>query len=283
MSRLITTNHNRDSAGMTYIYPVISRRSGGLSIGVNLNPNNACNWRCVYCQVPGLSRGAAPEIDLARLETELRRQLDDALHGDFYDRYQLPVEHRTIRDIAIAGNGEPTGSPRFDAAIGVIGQITADYALFGQIKLVLISNGSLMHKPEVQRGLAHWSELGGEVWFKLDSATADGVQRINSVNLTPEHIRRNLAACARLCPTWLQTCLFEFDGQPPAPAEQQAYLNFLAKLEEDAIHIEGVLLYGLARPSQQPEAARLQALPVDWLAEFGQRIEALGITARVHS
>ena len=51
---LTTTDHDRGSAGLTYVYPVISRRSGGLSIGINLNPNNACNWRCIYCQLHAL-------------------------------------------------------------------------------------------------------------------------------------------------------------------------------------------------------------------------------------
>jgi hypothetical protein len=64
-------DHNRSFIDMTYVYPVVSRRAGGVSVGINLNPNNACNWHCAYCQVPGLVRGAAPEIDLALLAREL--------------------------------------------------------------------------------------------------------------------------------------------------------------------------------------------------------------------
>ena len=60
---------------MTYVYPVVSRRAGGVSIGINLNPNNACNWRCVYCQVPDLKRGAAPAIELKKFTASLRIQL----------------------------------------------------------------------------------------------------------------------------------------------------------------------------------------------------------------
>jgi DNA repair photolyase len=68
-------NHDRDSTGMRYVYAVISRRAGGVSVGINLNPNNACNWRCVYCQVPDLVRGSRPAIDLPQLERELRELL----------------------------------------------------------------------------------------------------------------------------------------------------------------------------------------------------------------
>ena len=126
MTRLSITDHRRDSAGLTYVYPVWSRRSGGLSIGINLNPNNACNWRCIYCQVPDLIRGAAPETELMRLEDELRELLASALCGDFFERFAIPADQRVIRDIAISGNGEPTSSGQFDAAIGIVGQACAD-------------------------------------------------------------------------------------------------------------------------------------------------------------
>ncbi len=59
--KLSPGNHDRDVAGLTYVYPVVSRRAGGVSVGINLSPDNACNWQCVYCQVPDLVRGKAPE------------------------------------------------------------------------------------------------------------------------------------------------------------------------------------------------------------------------------
>jgi wyosine [tRNA(Phe)-imidazoG37] synthetase (radical SAM superfamily) len=275
-------DHSRDSAGMTHVYPVISRRSGGLSIGINLNPNNACNWRCIYCQVPGLRRGSGPEVDPCLLEDELRHLLDDVLRGDFYDRYALPQEQRVIRDIAISGNGEPTSCPNFADLIGVIGQMCAEYALFGQIKLVLITNGSLMHQSAVQRGLARWAELGGEVWFKLDRATSEGMQRINSVHLAPESVAQRLEICTRLCPTWIQTCWFALDGDAPSLEEQKAYIDYLDALRQSDTPFEGVLLYGLARPSMQVESPRLSALPAALLEEFGRRIIERGIPVSIH-
>ncbi len=108
MSKLTVTNHTRNVTDFNYIYPVLSRRAGGLSIGINFNVNNACNWRCIYCQVPDLKIGAAPEINLDLLAKELRLFLDDVLNGDFYDRMDVDIEQRVIKDIAIAGNGEPT-------------------------------------------------------------------------------------------------------------------------------------------------------------------------------
>src|SRR5512144_1968706 len=95
MTRVLTTSdHSRGSAGLTYVYPVVSRRARGVSVGINLNTNNACNWRCIYCQVPGLVRGAAPPVDVALLERELRSFLTAVLHGDFLVRRVPPGMRR---------------------------------------------------------------------------------------------------------------------------------------------------------------------------------------------
>ena len=212
MPPLTIFDHRRDSAGLLYVYPVLSRRSGGLSIGINLNPNNACNWACRYCQVPNLQRGSGPLIDLERLEVEFRSLLEEVASGEFFERHGLPKDQCAIRDIALSGNGEPTSSKELPKVIGLIGRILAEYDLLGKIKLVLISNGSLMRRDKVQQALAHWGELGGEIWFKLDSATTEGMAAINLIQMTPQTILENLKAAARLCPTFIQTCVVAIEG-----------------------------------------------------------------------
>ncbi len=277
---LTTTDHARDAVGMTYVYPVISRRAGGVSVGINLNPNNACNWRCVYCQVPNLVRGTAPVIDLALLEHELTDFLQQLLHGDFMTT-RVPEGARRLNDIAISGNGEPTSAREFADIVALIGQVMARFDLVGKIKLVLISNGSLLDKAYVQAGVRRMADLNGEVWFKLDSATRDGLQRINHSEISPARQFEYLKIAASLCPTWLQTCVFAFDGAAPSAVEQQAYLAMLAQVQAEQLPLQGVLLYGLARPSMQPEAAQLSALPAIWLETFAEQIRALGITVKV--
>jgi hypothetical protein len=71
------------------------------------------------------------------------------------------------------------------------------------------------------------------------------------------------------------------DSEPPAEAELVAYLDLLRGLVRDAVPVRGVLLYGLARPSHQPEAPRLSALSRAWLETFAERIRATGMTVRV--
>ena len=278
---LSTTDHRRDAAGLTYVYPVISRRSDGLSIGVNLNPNNACNWRCVYCQVPDLQRGSAPPADLQRLRWELSGFLRSVLDGSFYESFQVPREKRTLRDIAISGNGEPTSAPNFSQVVDVIAEVAEDVGLPQSVRRILISNGSLMRRALVQRALSRWSEIGGEVWFKLDSGTEAGRRRINDVNLASGVVLTNLEVAARLCPLWIQTCAFGFDGAAPTLEERSAYLAFLGKALLRHIPLHGVLLYGLARPSMQVEAPRLSALPAAWMEAFAAEIRQLGLDVRI--
>ncbi|MHB1214853.1 MAG: radical SAM protein [Thiobacillus sp.] len=279
-SPLTPVNHDRDSAGMTYVYPVVSRRAGGVSVGVNLNPNNACNWACVYCQVPELQRGTAPEIDLAQLETELRAMLGDIVHGDFMQT-RVPEGVRRLNDIALSGNGEPTSARAFPHVVELIGRVMADFDLIGKIKLVLITNGSLADRPRVREGLAKMAALNGEVWFKFDSATAAGMRALNQTRISPDTQFERLAVAARLCPTWLQTCVFAVDGKPPSDLETTAYLAAIARIQQQQIPLQGVLLYGLARPSMQPQARRLSALPAEWLERFAEQIRAAGLPVKV--
>lgn len=282
MSNVLNVHdHDRDSAGLTYVYPVVSRRAGGVSVGINLNPNNACNWRCVYCQVPDLKRGSAPAVDLEKLAGELRGFLRELLQGDFMQQ-RVPVEARRLNDIALSGNGEPTSAREFERVVDVIGEIMAEFDLIGKIKLVLITNGSLIQRPKVKAGLRKMAQIGGEVWFKFDSATAEGLHKINGSRQTVQKMQENLCVTARLCPTWLQTCVFAFDGQPPTQAERDAYLDFIDELQTDSVPLQGVLLYGLARPSMQTDATRLSPLPKEWMLSLAAEIEARGLAVKLN-
>lgn len=278
--RLTVRDHERDSAGLTYVYPVVSRRARGVSIGINLSTNDACNWRCIYCQVPGLNRGSAPPVDLSLLERELRGFLREVVEGDFMAQ-RVPPEARRLNDIALSGNGEPTSAREFAAVVGSIGRAMADFDLVGRIKLVLITNGSLVHQARVQAGLAQMANLNGEVWFKLDRATEAGIRAVNSTRTTMEKVLRNLRTAAALCPTWVQTCLFALDGNPPPELELQAYLDCLAALQREGVPLRGVLLYGVARQSYQPEAPRISQLSAAWLEAFSERIKTLGLPVTV--
>ncbi len=277
---LTVLNHDRDSAELTYVYPVVSRRARGVSIGVNLNPDNTCNFRCIYCQVPDLVAGNGPRIDLPQLESELRGQLRDVLHGDFMTT-RVPEDSRRLNDIAFSGNGEPTTSPDFAAAVDVVIQVMSEAGVLGAVKIVLITNGSRTDRPDVEPALRRLGEHRGEVWFKLDSATQTGAQLINSSSAPLSARIERLERVSKVCPTWVQSCFFAIDDAPPSTTEVDAYVALLGALVAANVPLQGVLLYGIARQSHQPEAPRLSALDAAWFDALAARITALGLPVSV--
>jgi wyosine [tRNA(Phe)-imidazoG37] synthetase (radical SAM superfamily) len=276
-NHLSTTDHNRNVVGLKYIYPVISRRAGGVSIGINLNVNNACNWRCIYCNVPNLTRGSPPPIELDILEQELRGFLHEVLHGDFMQRH-VEEQDRQLKDIAFSGNGEPTSAKEFPQVLILVEQVLRDFDLLGKIKVRLITNGSLMDKSLVLESMKYLAKLNGEVWFKVDGGSKVAIAQVNDVNLNPESHLQRLRQCAIACPTFIQTCMFSLDGVPPSETDVNDYLALVNRVKDV---IKGVHLYGLARRSEQVEADRLSRLPAEWLEAMGQRIREYGITVHV--
>lgn len=279
---LTVEDHNRDVSGLTYIYPVVSRRAGGVSIGINLNINNACNWRCLYCQVPNLTRGTPPPINLALLEKELRDFLEYIVLGDFMQRYVAEGD-RKLQDIAFSGNGEPTSAKEFPEVLKIVEKLLNEFDLLNSelehpIKVRLITNGSLMDKPHVLESMRHLAKINGEVWFKADAGTSEGVVKINDVNINIPSVIKRIKACAEACPTFVQTCMVAIDGVVPSEAEVTAYIALLSEVKDV---IEGVHLYGLARPSMQAEAPRLTRLLPEWLEGVAEKIRAIGLKAFV--
>jgi wyosine [tRNA(Phe)-imidazoG37] synthetase (radical SAM superfamily) len=279
---LTVEDHNRDVSGLTYIYPVVSRRAGGVSIGINLNINNACNWRCLYCQVPNLTRGTPPPINLELLEKELRDFLEYIVHGDFMQRYVAEGD-RKLQDIAFSGNGEPTSAKEFPEVLSIVEKLLNEFDFLNPanehpIKVRLITNGSLMDKPHVLASMRHLAKLNGEVWFKADAGTSEGVAKINDVNINIPSVIKRIKACAEACPTFVQTCMVAIDGVAPTDAEVSTYIALLNEVKES---IQGVHLYGLARPSMQAEAPRLTRLSPEWLEGVAEKIRAIGLKAFV--
>lgn len=75
--------------------------------------------------------------------------------------------------------------------------------------------------------------------------------------------------------------MFAMDNLLPDEAELAAYLAFLQETIDAGVRLEGVLLYGLARPSMQPEASRLLAAPTEWMQQLALRITALGLQVKL--
>ena len=275
-TRLSFTDHNRPFFGLETVYPVVSRRAGGVSVGINLNQNNACNWACEYCQVPGLVRGKAAPTNLNQLERELNFLLDAVTQETFLEAY-VPVELRHLKDIAFSGNGEPTSSDQFSGAMDIALRALEQRPPLHSVKIITITNGSHVQEPAVLHALESSTKHGGELWFKIDRGSSEDIWQVNQIHLSLQQIRHRLATVAPHCPTWIQTCMTTRDGVVPSVEEVQRYLDFIQHIKDAQIPLKGILLYTLARLSLQPGGTRLGAIPGTWMAALAKKIEALGV------
>ena len=273
---LTVSDHDRGFAGMKYVYPVVSRRAKGVSVGINLSPNNACNWRCVYCQVPNLTRGASPPLDFPLFEAELERMTSAICRGSFLEDY-APPEARQFKDFAFSGNGEPTSCPDFAAAVAHVGRVRERFQLAARVAVVLITNGSLIKQAAVQAGIEELHALGGEVWFKLDRGSDAALAATNGTRTSVADQVRRLVRTTQLCRTRVQSCWFTTNGEPPTAVEVGEFLDCLRGALHGGANIATLQLYTLARKPQLPEGAPLSPVSAAWLSELGARVAELGI------
>src|ERR1700758_1633747 len=116
------TRHPRRFEENRFVYPVLSRRSAGISIGVNLNPDKICNFDCIYCQVDRTTQSETTFVDTSGLLAELEATLDFVKSGAVFetDKFRsTPQSLRRFNDIAFSGDGEPTTYKNFDQIIEV--------------------------------------------------------------------------------------------------------------------------------------------------------------------
>ena len=254
--------HNRSYKHNTYIYPVLSRRSGGISVGINLNINNACNWRCVYCQVDGLIRGKPNDLDLVKLESELETMIIDLLFSDLLMQL-APDGMQRFNDIAISGNGEPTLSKQLAEVLQIIDKLYQKYNLFTYgIKIILITNGSFANANNIQYSLELLKKLSAIIWFKIDTVTTDGLLKTNQIHYSILQITNNLKLASSFCNIQIQTCFFKQNNLLPDTYEVGEYINFLIQNKQ---YFTMVLLYSVSRPSLLPEGKNISTVNRDFL------------------
>ncbi len=271
-----------------YVYPVLSRRAQGISLGINLHPNHACNWQCIYCQVSGLHRGHSPTIRIAQLINELQACLQSIANhtqasSSLTDSSQAHVQdkHDRFSDIAFAGDGEPTSSPQFAEAMEAVATLLASYPIAHRPQTIrVITNGSQLHHGHVQHALHRLAALGGEVWFKLDAGTDQEMFEINQARLPVAlHVQRLKTSC-QCCRTWVQTAVLTRNTDQGL-VSTPSLLPYLALLDTVKTEIAGVLLYGIARPSQQAAGKTIAPVSLTLLDEYAAALRNAGYEVRV--
>lgn len=255
----VVQDHTRVFQDLVYVYPVISRRSRGLSVGVNLNPDKRCNFDCVYCEVDRKTPGRAASVDLGQLRTELTWLLRYALDGGLATQPkfdQVPELTRAIRDIAFSGDGEPTMVLDFDECVRVVAEVKQELGLDGT-KLVLITDSAGLDKASVRRGLERMDACEGEIWCKLDAGTEVYYQLVNRSAVKFDRILKNITGTARTRPVVIQSLFLRTHGAPMPPEELAAYCERLTTILRDGGKIREVHAYTVARPTPESWATKL--------------------------
>ena len=274
--RLDYRDHRRELGANRYVYAVVSRRARGVSIGVNLNPDKACNFDCPYCQVDRTTPGGPSRIDVADLAAELEDLLRRA-DGDLWRHPPFDTvtpDLRRVADVAFAGDGEPTTPPEFPAAARAARE--ARDRLAPGVPLRLLTNATLFHKERVRAALAEFDGL----WCKLDAGTEAHFRVVDGTRLPFRRILDNLLLVARDRPVVLQSLFLTLDGASPDDAEITAWVERMREIVEQGGRIEHVQVYTVARTPADP---RVGALSQDRLQTIAAAARAKGFDVAVYA
>ena len=233
--------HSRRFEDFKYVYPVLSRRSHGISIGLNVNPDKACNFDCIYCQVDRTTESAVKKFDLAVAEDELRHMLEIVCTGEIAQHppfNSVPRELLRLNDIALSGDAEPTTLPNFAETIQMIVRVKPADA-----KIVLITDAGGLDRSDVKRGLEVMDTNNGEVWAKLDAGTEAYFKLINRTKIPFARILKNIAQTAKARPIVIQSLFLKIRGEGPSSEEIGEYCRRLREIG----NIRLVQVYTIAR------------------------------------
>ncbi|MEZ5404681.1 MAG: radical SAM protein [Verrucomicrobiia bacterium] len=273
-------DHRRSYQDFLYVYPVISRRSRGVSIGINLNPDKICNFDCVYCEVDRNALPRTRKVDLTILEQELVAMIEIYQSHELFKSEPFssaPQSWRRLNDIAFSGDGEPTTYPNFDQAVEIAWKTLKKFHL-SDVKLVLITDAACLDRPVVKQGIQRMTQGPHEIWAKLDAGTPTYYKIVNRTAIPLERIIKNITETARQFPVWIQTLFLRIHGEPPSHKEVLAYINQLITIQKDGGKILGIQIYTVARSTPETWATALTNEELDAIAlrvekESGLKVE----------
>jgi wyosine [tRNA(Phe)-imidazoG37] synthetase (radical SAM superfamily) len=273
------SDHVRSFHKNRFVYPVVSRRSQGISIGVNLNPDKVCNFDCIYCQVDRRSEAETRFVEMDQLLSELEDMLELLTNKKLFqdEKFkQTPEELRVLKDIAFSGDGEPSTFKNFDEIIDKVSQLKTKHHL-DQVKMVLITNATMFHRPVVKKGLEILDQNQGEVWAKLDAGTEEYYHLIDRTKIPFSRILDNLCETAKVRPIVIQTLLMNVEGVPPSSEEIQAYCKRLNEIRENGGKISHVQIHTIARVPTESYVTAIKDEELDKIAETVRQKTGLAV------
>ncbi|HEX5102635.1 MAG TPA: radical SAM protein [Pirellulaceae bacterium] len=259
------TQHPRRFEDNRFVYPVLSRRAAGISVGVNLNPDKVCNFDCIYCQVDRTTQSETRFVETAQLLDELEMALKLASSGELFEHpkfRETPPQFRRLNDMAFSGDGEPTTYKNFDEIIAACAELKQRLGL-DAVQMVLITNASMFHRPHVQCGLAILDQNNGEIWAKLEAGTAEYFKLVDRTPIPFQQILDNITAAAQVRPLVIQALFMRVNGQPPSEAELSAFCDRLNEIAAAGGKLRLVQVYTVARRPAESYVAPLADAEVD--------------------
>jgi wyosine [tRNA(Phe)-imidazoG37] synthetase (radical SAM superfamily) len=231
--------------------PYESRRFG-ISLGVNPLPGGArvCNFDCIYCECstaswpikwelrPGMPRG-----------DDVRRGLAEAA-----DRFRSD----DLDAITICGNGEPSLNRNLEDIVDAV--IDARDYYWPQARTVILTNGSMCHKPHVRTAVSRLDERvvkldAGSTWYMDQMNRPTDPLSINELvwrislmpdiviqsmfvggpvdNSRPEHVRAWIDKLRKVQPVSVQ--IYTLDREPAVPWVRSIDRK---RLQEIALQVE---------------------------------------------
>jgi wyosine [tRNA(Phe)-imidazoG37] synthetase (radical SAM superfamily) len=253
-----------------YVYAVVSRRSKGVSIGVNLNPDKICNFDCVYCQVDRKTLPIVRDVDVERLLKELEEMLDMVRSGELFqiERFRdTPPALRRLNDIAFSGDGEPTTCPQFSETVARVASLKQQRGL-DDVKLVLITNASTFHRTRVRETLCFLDRNNGEIWAKLEAGTEEYYQQVDRTTIPFQRIFDNITEAAVTRPLVIQAMFLRMHDQPPSAEELEAFCRRLSEIIDAGGRITLVQVYTVARVPAESWVTPLTDAEVDAIVDL---------------
>ena len=271
--------HARRWQDNTYVYPVISRRSRGLSVGINLNPDGVCNFDCAYCCVDRRTPATVRTVDLDQVRQELDHILGLIVADQIFAQAPLdatPAALRRFNDVAFSGDGEPTSYPQFGAACQLVMELLAWHGL--DAKVVVITNATLLQQERVQAAFDLLGERG-EIWAKLDAGTEEYYRVVDRSAIPFSRILANLLAAGRRRPLVIQTLFARLHGEAPPAAEITAWIGRLTTLRAEGASLDRIQVYTTARSTTESWVEPLTRPEVDAIVA---QANAAGFTAEAY-
>lgn len=273
----VYSRHSRLFESNRFVYPVVSRRSRGVSVGVNLNPDKVCNFDCIYCQVDRRSESETRFVETDQLLDELRSVLQLVHSGDLFEHPKFaatPPGLRRLNDIAFSGDGEPTTFRNFDEIIERAAEVKMQ-EVGPNVQMVLITNASMFHREHVQRGLRLLDDHNGEIWAKLDAGTEAYYHLIERTKIPFRQVLDNIENAAQVRPLVIQSLFMHVNGVPPDSDEIAAYADRLHKVIRQGGQLKLIQIYTVARQPAESFVTPLSEAQLQQIADTVKQRTAL--------